>query len=100
MAVWLRHEYWVTPNVYSIPGSPTDKPVILTLKFGFIKPKTNKKKHHTQKPDLSNLIKLVEDAGNGILWVDDSQIIQLQCEKFWAEFEGIEITVEVVNETL
>lgn len=76
---------------------PETKPIVLSLKFGFTKPKTNKKPYHTQKPDLSNLIKLVEDAGNGILWIDDSQIIQLNCEKFWSEAEGIEITVEVVN---
>lgn len=29
------------------------------------------------RPDLSNLVKAVEDAGNGVLWEDDRQIMQL-----------------------
>lgn len=30
--------------------------------------------HHTQKPDLDNLIKFVKDCLNGIAWVDDCQV--------------------------
>ena len=31
------------------------------------------------RPDCSNLLKLVEDAANGILWRDDSQISSATC---------------------
>ena len=37
------------------------------------------------KPDLDNLAKGVLDAANGILWVDDAQIVQLSVEKQYGE---------------
>ena len=34
--------------------------------------------HHLKKPDLSNLIKFVEDACNGVLWLDDRIIANIE----------------------
>lgn len=39
--------------------------------------------HPAKKPDISNLQKWVEDCANGILWVDDSQIIQTHAIKIY-----------------
>jgi Holliday junction resolvase RusA-like endonuclease len=36
---------------------------------------------HTKKPDIDNLTKLVLDALNGVLWVDDAQIWELKAVK-------------------
>lgn len=47
----------------------------------------------TVKPDLSNYIKALEDALNGILWVDDNLIVSLQADKFYAERPHL--TVEI-----
>ena len=40
---------------------------------------------HRQKPDLSNLLKSVEDA----LWPEDSLIAHVQAEKFWTSWAGM-----------
>ncbi len=51
----------------------------------------------TVKPDLSNYIKALEDALNGILWVDDNLIISLEAKKFYAEQPHL--TVEIRRPT-
>lgn len=48
----------------------------------------------TGRPDLSNLIKGVEDALNGIVYKDDSQIVVSQVEKRYGHQAGVEILVE------
>lgn len=37
-----------------------------------------------KRPDLSNIVKLVEDALNGCAWSDDAMIIDIQARKRWA----------------
>ena len=39
----------------------------------------------TGKPDNSNMLKLIEDALNGVLWKDDAQIVSVSMTKFGAE---------------
>ncbi len=36
---------------------------------------------HSKNPDASNVLKLVEDAANGVLWLDDRQLVRVICEK-------------------
>jgi Holliday junction resolvase RusA-like endonuclease len=65
-------------------------PVRLTVRAYFPCPKSDKKEDrakyrwHTKRPDLSNLVKLIEDMGNGFLWHDDAQICSEVLEKFIA----------------
>lgn len=62
-------------------------PITLGCRFFFERPKSHYRtganegflkssapQHHTQKPDLDNLVKFVKDCLNGIAWVDDCQI--------------------------
>jgi crossover junction endodeoxyribonuclease RusA len=44
--------------------------------------------------DLSNLIKAVEDACNGVVWVDDVQVVSLVAE-YGAGEPGVDVEVEV-----
>jgi len=48
----------------------------------------------TKKPDLSNIIKQIEDAFNGIVFVDDAQIVQYgNPRKVYGEQPKIVVTV-------
>jgi Holliday junction resolvase RusA-like endonuclease len=40
---------------------------------------------HVSSPDLDNLVKLVNDALNGVFWIDDRQIIALHAQKFYSD---------------
>lgn len=50
----------------------------------------------TGKPDASNVLKLVEDALNGIVWIDDAQVVSEAIHKDYGE-PGIEIEVFAIN---
>lgn len=76
-----------------------DGPICLDVRFYFLKPKSapKKRQHHTVRPDLDNLLKLVSDACNGILWKDDAQICEIYIWKLYSEREGINIRVTEIN---
>ena len=61
--------------------------------FTFKRPKSNKTVNHTQRPDLDNCVKLVTDAINGIVYVDDSQIVQFESIKQWGDSGNISIKI-------
>nr|WP_289038238.1 RusA family crossover junction endodeoxyribonuclease [uncultured Allobacillus sp.] len=68
-----------------IPKSTTKKDRALILE-GVKRPIT--------KPDNSNYAKGIEDALNGIIYKDDSQIVDLQVSKFYSENPRVEVTIE------
>lgn len=45
------------------------------------------------KPDCSNVTKAIEDAMNGIVYVDDKQIVELSVSKYYSELPRAEIKV-------
>jgi len=49
------------------------------------KAKSSKRDHPTQAPDLSNLIKFVEDALKNTAYTDDAQICEIVARKVWCE---------------
>lgn len=49
----------------------------------------------TKKPDLSNIVKGVEDALNGLLYKDDSQIVSLKLKKYYSEEPRLEVTLSL-----
>jgi Holliday junction resolvase RusA-like endonuclease len=48
---------------------------------------------HSGRPDISNLVKFVEDALNGIFWKDDSQIVILHASKYYSKTPRTEIRI-------
>lgn len=49
-----------------------------------------------KRPDLSNYIKTVEDALNGVAYFDDGQVYKITAEKVYAEKDEIIIKVKEV----
>lgn len=39
----------------------------------------------TARPDLDNFLKLVCDSGNGVLWADDGQVVEIYAAKRYAK---------------
>lgn len=89
------------------PPSLIESAVSLTVKVYRPIPKMSKVKHQralegnlrpTSKPDLSNYIKGVEDAIEGILLKNDSQVIDYgQSGKWYSDNPRIEIEVREVS---
>lgn len=50
----------------------------------------------TTKPDLDNHAKSICDALNGIIYKDDSQIVDLSVSKFYSENPRVEIRIEEI----
>lgn len=75
------------------PTAPFDCPLAMELSFIFPRPKSLPKRvlHHTKRPDIDNLFKAVSDALNGILYRDDSLIVQLVTRKVYGEEPGVAI---------
>lgn len=51
----------------------------------------------TTKPDITNYLKIIEDALNKIAWRDDSEIVDITGSKYYSERPRIEIEVEEIK---
>ena len=86
------------PNFKPLEGS-----LSLNMIAQFQVPKSTSKKKRadmlagkirpTKKPDLSNVIKIVEDALNMLAYRDDSQITMISARKTYCETPGVWITI-------
>ena len=58
----------------------------------------NGESNPTTRPDVDNYAKLVMDACNGILYIDDSQVVNLHASKVYSDYPRIEVTlIEVLK---
>jgi len=87
-------------------GAPLEGPLRMSVVFVFPRPKgmvwktkPMPRAWHTPKPDRDNLMKSLQDALNGLLFKDDSQICSGPIEKFIAAGDE-QPHVEVIVETL
>ena len=51
----------------------------------------------TVKPDADNVEKAVKDALNGVVWVDDCQVVNCEKEKFYSTKPGVHAVIETVR---
>lgn len=83
------------------PETPAQDPLSMSLAFLLPRPKSlpKRERHHTKKPDVDNLAKAVKDALRGVVYRDDSQIVELHVTKRYDLAPGVVIRVErVVNQ--
>lgn len=87
-------------------AAPLEGPLMISVTAVFKMPASwSKKKRaemmwkpHTAKPDLSNIIKHLEDGLNRIAWVDDSQIAQYGASrKIWSDREETILFIEAAQ---
>lgn len=74
---------------------PFEGPVFPMLTFYLKPPKQARHLFPASKPDLDNLEKLIKDAMNGVVYVDDAQVCEVHKVKLWAygRDPGTEVTV-------
>lgn len=80
-------------------GELFEGPIVLSLAFYLPRPKSAPKSvlYPAKRPDLSKLIRSTEDALKGVLWVDDSQVVDLLVRKRYAGVggpAGVFVTIE------
>lgn len=78
----------VALNTYM--GPIIEGPLEMEVIFVFDRPKRLQRKKdpegailHDKKPDLDNLLKIIKDTFNGIVWKDDSQVCRISLTKIY-----------------
>lgn len=82
---------------------PTEAAVVLLVEFGVPIPSswTGKRRSDAEaglvvpasKPDLTNYVKAIEDAMNGIVYRDDSQIVSILASKSYSKTPMLNVSV-------
>ena len=85
-------------------SEPLETPVTLYLYIRAPIPKSLPKKRieaclnglekPIKKPDASNVLKSVEDAMNGVVYKDDSQIVNIHVSKVYSSQSGVDVCVK------
>jgi Holliday junction resolvase RusA-like endonuclease len=84
-----------------MPSEKMTNPIKCSLNFYCKRPKSHYKtgknshilkdtspKYNTNNKDLDNMVKFVLDALNGKLYVDDCQIVEINCKKLYSDGDG------------
>lgn len=53
--------------------------------------------HPAKKPDLTNIIKAIEDGANTVAYTDDALIVRLTSSKVYADEPGVDVRVEALT---
>lgn len=87
-------------------STPLEGPLKLEVFFRFHRPKSwpaarrdveGEEPWYKGKPDLDNLLKLVMDAANGILWHDDAQVVKVIADKVYSDEDATELVLTRVE---
>lgn len=89
VAPWRTTVAWHASQVFT--GAPLDGALAVRVEFIMPRPTSLPKKRatppHTKRPDVDKLIRAIMDALSGVVWRDDSQVIDLHPTKRYAELD-------------
>ncbi len=55
---------------------------------------------HTKRPDLDNVLKAIKDGSNGVVWKDDSQVVDVRASKrYGAPCVEVSVTAHLAKAT-
>lgn len=76
-----------------VPAASKHVPVVLEVDFFFNRPQSvpKKREYPVVKPDVDKLLRAICDALEGILYVQDAQVIDAHPRKFYGSPERVEI---------
>lgn len=83
---------------------PMAGPVEMTIRAVYLVPVSWPKKRRdaaywrTSKPDADNLAKIVADAINTVVYLDDSQVASLTVQKLYGPIAGVTVSVAALDE--
>ena len=79
------------------PRSLPAGPLAVTLTFCLPAPKGKHRALPNVRPDIDGLAKGLLDAWNGVLWIDDGQIVELHLRKVYDVAPGVRVSVECIG---
>lgn len=77
--------------------TPFQEPIALEANFRLIRGKSVKRPHPTVPPDLDKLLRAVMDAGTGVIWLDDAQVVKVSCTKSYSDTPGVDIGIRPIG---
>jgi Holliday junction resolvase RusA-like endonuclease len=86
------------------PAQPFPGPLSVQIDVFRARPKSMTKRermtlrHPIKKPDADNYAKLILDALNGIMWLDDAQVVDLRVRKMYDNTPRCEIAIKTIDE--
>lgn len=78
-------------------GKPLDKALTVEVNFLLKRPKSVKRKYPVTRPDIDNYLKALFDAMNGVVFKDDSLVIEVIARKKYSptpNFGFIQVIVD------
>lgn len=75
-----------------------DEPLSVTATFMLPRPASIPKKrvYPAVKPDLDKLARALMDALTGVVWRDDSRVVEMSIDKRYTDTPGVTVVVEVL----
>lgn len=103
---WKTSVAQVARDTYK--SEPFLGPIRLEIEFIYPRPKshyrsngilkTNAPHWKSTKPDLTKLVRAVEDALTGIIWIDDAQVVLTIAEKHYPSLTQCPCTLITINQ--